>query len=247
MRRRIVLLVVATVIAALGATLVLLYVQGLGDKAAAEQQLVKVLTATEVIDPGETAADAQSDGKLALTEIPQGNVIAGALTSVDDLSDQLALAPIYPGEQILAAKFGATVASGQTLAIPKNKIAVSVQLTDPARVAGFVTPGSHVAVFASLDPTPPGSPPLQFTRIVVPNVEVIGVGETTLLSTTKTDDTGTQTTEEIPKTILTLAVDQAEADKVIFAAVNGQIAVGLVPKNTTITEDRGVTMSEISP
>lgn len=250
MRRRIILLVVAALIAALGATLVLLYVQGLGDKAAAEQQLVKVLTATEVIAPGETAENAQSDGKLALTDIPQSNVIDGALTSVDNVSDQLALAPIYPGEQILAAKFGTTAASGQTLTIPKDKLAISVQVTDPARVAGFITPGSHATLFLSADPQALDSsgskePQPQFTRILLPDVEVIGVGETTVLSTTTTDDSGAQTTEQIPKTILTLAVDQNEADKVIFASGNGQLAFGLLPEGTTIEPDPGVTASDL--
>ena len=49
------------------------------------------------------------------------------------------------------------------------------------------------------------------------DVEVIGVGTTTLLSTTTTDETGAQTTEEIPKTILTLSLDQKDAEKVILA------------------------------
>ncbi len=246
MNRRSVLFVVAVVVAALGATLVFLYVQGVGAKATAGQDMVQVLAATDVIHPGETAADAQSAGKLALTDLPRDNVVPGALTSVDNVSNQVALQPIYTGEQVIAAKFGATAASSTGLTIPKNKVAVSIELTDPARVAGFVTPGSHVAVFVSLDPSTGGSASqLQFTRIVVPDVEVIGVGQTTVLSTTTTDTTGGQTTAEIPKTILTLAVDQKDADKVIFASVNGEIAVGLVPDNTKVSADPGVTLSDL--
>lgn len=248
MNRRIVLLVVAIVIAAVGAALVFMYVRGVSEKAVAEQEPVRVLTATELITAGESAAEAQSSGKLALTEIPEVNVIAGALTSVDNLSNQLALAPIYPGEQILADKFGVTAGSGESLAIPKNKLAVSVQVTDPARVAGFITPGSHATVFLSADPVtldPTAEPAPLFTRVLLPDVEVIGVGETTILSTTTTDDSGAQTTEELPKTILTLAVSQSEADKVIFGSTNGLLSFGLLPEDTKIQADPGITANEL--
>ena len=40
--------------------------------------------------------------------------------------------------------------------IPDDKMAVSVELTDFERVAGFVNPGNEVAVFATaLDPVAP--------------------------------------------------------------------------------------------
>ena len=57
----------------------------------------------------------------------------------------------------------------------------------------------------------------QGIKLLMADVEVIGVGTTTLLSTTTTDETGAQTTEEIPKTILTLALSQEDAEKVILA------------------------------
>ena len=58
----------------------------------------------------------------------------------------MALTTIYPGEQILRNKFGTDLGVGESrLSIPKDKIAVSVNLSDPDRVAGFVNPGDHVA------------------------------------------------------------------------------------------------------
>ena len=49
------------------------------------------------------------------------------------------------------------------------------------------------------------------------DVTVIGVGSTTNVSTTTTDSTGAQTTESLPRTLMTLAVDQADAQKVVHA------------------------------
>ncbi|MBA3266177.1 MAG: Flp pilus assembly protein CpaB [Nocardioidaceae bacterium] len=245
MKRKGVLLVVAVVIAAVGASLVLLYVNGLAGAAKANESLVKVLAATEVIEPGQTAEQAQAEGKLALTEIPQSSVVKGALTSVETIGDKVALSTIYPGEQILAAKFGTTAASKQTLTIPKGQLAVSLELSDPARVAGFVTPGSHVVIFVSSAVTATDTTAeSNFTRILVPNVEVIGVGETTVLSAAsdKADDAST---EEVPKTILTVALDQADAERVIFASGTGGLTFGLLAEGTKITPGKGVTSADL--
>jgi pilus assembly protein CpaB len=245
MRRKVVLLVVAVAIAAVGASLVLLYVNGLADKAQANEDLVKVLTATDVIAPGEQAGAAQADGKFELTSVPKSSVVKGAVTTVKSMSDQVALGTIYPGEQILAAKFGTTAASEQTLTIPKGQIAVSVELTDPARVAGFVTPGSHVAIFISSAAGTDGTTTTEaYTRILVPDVEVIGVGPTTVLSTASGDDSG-NSADDIPKTILTVALDQEDSDRVLFAASTGGLAFGLLGEGTKISPDRGVTASDL--
>src|SRR4249919_1153557 len=101
MGRRTVLMLVAILVAALGSTLVFLYVQGINDRAIANQQPVKVLTATDTISPGESIDDAQASGKLALTSIPKADVLPEAMTSTQALAGQLALTTIYPGEQIL--------------------------------------------------------------------------------------------------------------------------------------------------
>ena len=238
MGRKVILLVVAIVIAAVGATLVMLYVQGINSRALADQDPVKVLTVTSTIGVGETVTAAQQAGKLELTEMPSASVLDGALTSTASIQDEVALSSIYPGEQILTEKFG-NVADAQTsgLTIPKDNLAISVQLDDPARVAGFVTPGAHVAIFYS---TLGG-----FTRVLLPDVEVIGVGQTTVLSTTTTATSGTQTTEEIPKTILTVGVDQFQADKVIFASKNGELSFALLPPGTKVKSDPGVTVSNL--
>lgn len=245
MSRKVVLLVAATAIAAVGASLVLLYVNGLAGKAKANESLVSVLTATEVINPGEKASTAQSEGKFALAKVPKSSVVAGAVTSVDAMSSEVALSAIYPGEQILTANFGTTAASEQTLSIPKGMIAVSVQLTDPARVAGFVTPGSYVAIFvSSAGATTSTATTTPTTRVMVPSVEVIGVGATTVLSVASGEKPASST-NAIPETILTVALNQRDADRVLFAASNGGLAFGLLGQGTKIKTDRGVTAGDL--
>ncbi len=123
-------------------------------------------------------------------------------TDPQALAGQVALTTIYPSEQIIASKFGTTSAPASSLQIPKNQVAVSVNLTDPARVAGFVNPGSQVGIYVSGTDQKTG---LAFSQILLPKITVIGVGSTTPVSTTTTDEsTGNQTTEQLPRTLLTL-------------------------------------------
>jgi pilus assembly protein CpaB len=132
------------------------------------------------------------------------------------------------------------------LTIPSGKLAISVQLDDPGRVAGFVTPGSSVVVFASLDSaasgTTAGSP---MTRVLLPNVEVLGVDQTTVRSSSHSDSSGADASSADAQTMMTLGVDQTQADKVIFASKNGTLAFGLLPKGTRVKSDPGVTVSNL--
>jgi len=251
MARRSILLSVAFAIAALGTAMIILYVQGIDARATEGQTRVSVLTATDVIEAGESVADAQAAGKLEKTDVVRGDMVEGALSSTASIDDKVALGAIYPGQQIIGQQFGKP-GSEDSLSIPAGKMAVSVELTDPARVAGFVNPGSWVAVFASADPEiykPDGTTQKlpQYTRILLPKVQVIGVGDTTVTSRTTTSDNGQQTTEQIPRTILTLAVDQGEAERVIYAARNGDVSFALRTDKSKALNLPGVTANDIMP
>ncbi len=148
MDRRRILLVVAVLVAAVGSALVFLYTKGADTRAEEKFDTVEVLEATAVIAPGETFEDAQAAGKLALQAVSKDALLDGYQTTTDSLTGTVSLGTIYPGEQIISAKWGATAAVQSSPSRSRTPtMAVSVNLTDPARVAGFVNPGSQVAIF----------------------------------------------------------------------------------------------------
>lgn len=234
MDRRKILLVLAAVIAALGTLLVFLYVQGADDRAQEEVEATSVLKVVKPIDPGETFDEAADAGKFAMVEVPRDQVLDGAQTDLQTLSGLLATTRIFPGEQVTANRWGGTV-ENTSLAIPEGMMAISVNLSDPARVAGFVNPGSEVSVFLTSTQLP-NSP---FTRILLPRVQVLGVGTSSTITSTTVDETGAQTTEQLPKTLLTLALSQKDAEKVTFAAANGDLSVGLLTEDTKVSGSGG--------
>ncbi|HET7415568.1 MAG TPA: Flp pilus assembly protein CpaB [Arthrobacter sp.] len=244
MGRRTVLLVVAAVIAAVGTSLVFLYVRGADNRAQAAEAPVQVLKATAVINPGESVAAAQAAGKIAIGTVPRSQVLTGAVNTTSGMDNEVALTTIYPGEQVITSKFGAP-GDQKVLTIPDGDIAISVSLSDTGRVAGFVSPGSDVAIFltgSAAGDTQSGataaastsSGNADGTKLLLPKVEVIAVGATTVTSTTSTDPSGSQTTESLPKTLFTLAVDQDQAQKVIYASGHGELSFGLLTDKSKV-------------
>ncbi len=225
MNRRSVLLLLATVVAVIGTALVFVYVRNADSRAIAQFDTAEVLTATETIAAGETIEAAQSAGKLKMTSVPQAQILPGALDSTSTLSNQVAVTTIYPGEQIITTKFGGQP-EGDVLAIPKGMQAISVDLTDPSRVAGFVNPGSEVAIYHIQAEGDFADPSL--VRMLLKRVLVIGVGSTSSVTQTTTTTDGAETTQEVPKTLLTIAVDQKDAERVIWAYSHGKLAFGLL-------------------
>lgn len=251
MARRSMLLVTAIVIAALGTALIVLYVRGIDARAAEGQELVEVLTAAEVIEAGETVEQAQASGKFEIREVTRDSAADGALSSARSIEDLVALSAVYPGEQILGAKFG-EVTSASSLPIPDDKMAVSVELIDPARVAGFVRPGSEVAIFVTAELEvylPDGSTRKipQHASLLLPRVQVIGVGTTTVHTRTVTNEEGEETVEQIPRTILTLAVSQAQAEKVIYSANYMHLWFALLTEDSKVSASRGVSAVDVMP
>lgn len=240
MGRRTILLIIAALIGVLGAGTVFLYVQGAEARAKQQQAPVQVLKAVAEIEPGETLTQAQEAGKLELGDVPAEQRLDGAMDSIGDNGGLVALTAVYPNEQITTARFGAP-GNQDALSLPSGTMAISVNLTDPGRVAGFVTPGSDVALFM----TGTSAAGEEGTRLLLPKVEVIGVANATVTTSTTTDEAGAQTTETLPRTLITLAVDQDAAEKILFASSHGEVSFGLLDDKSKVRPGDGVTLQNL--
>jgi pilus assembly protein CpaB len=224
MGRRTVLLVAAVVIAALGTTMVFLYVHGVNNQAIHKQDPVSVLVAKRTIDPGTTYKAASDQASFEKKTVSRDALAEGALGSTAPLVGKVTTTTIYPGQQIIPQMFGN---SGEvsTLSVPDGKLAISVQLDDPAQLAGFVDAGTNVAIFLTSE-AKGGS-----TRLLLPKVLVLAIGNKTATPQDSTT-TGTEAAS-VPTTILTIAVDQTDYQRVLFGSTHGRLNLGLLGKNFT--------------
>jgi pilus assembly protein CpaB len=242
MDRRRLLLILAVFVALIGTALVFLYV-----KSASKVQTTSALVATANIAAGESYDSALNSGKLALQSVDASvaDNTPNYVSSTSQLAGQTATGPIYQGQVVVASQFSKSAAiptPTPTLNIPKGDIAISVNLTDPDRVAGNIENGSHVAIFVTGDLTPAGGAApaatgttVTTTRLLLPDVTVLNVGSPQPPSTsTKTDANGTQTTEQLPRTLLTIAVTQKEAQQVIVSSKALNLTFGLLTDSSVV-------------
>ena len=235
MARRIGLLVTAVVLALFGAASLLTYANGSTARAAVGQNLVSVLVVSKAISAG-TAAD-KIGGSVELRPLPKSAVPAGALTVLTSLTDQVTAQDLPAGQVLLPAQFTAKQLAG-SLRIPDGKLAMSIEMQEPQRVAGFVLPGSQVAVFVTY--AKGGSTTDLATRLLISKVQVIAVGPTALSTvggtSAKKSDAADGPAESKSTALITVAVDAGQALKMVQASQAGTLHFALLSDTSKISD-----------
>lgn len=105
-------------------------------------------------------------------------------------------------------------------------------------VAGKITPGDLVNIFATFDDEGEGRGQVAESRIIVPNAKVIDVGRLTALEP-KGDDRNAAATQAVP---ITFALNTQDAQRVAFAesfAVHVRLALIAKGSPTTLRPGEG--------
>lgn len=243
MTRRILTITIAIVIAALGTAGVLFYALTADSRArAAINDAVTVAIATERIPAGTTGARIRAEELVRLERMPRSSVPSDALPAVSAELDKLVLTSnIAAGQVLVAANFGeqSTVTSG--LPLPDGKMAVTVQTGAPEQVAGYVRPGSQVAIFltyAMVDRDGKETK-IKRTRLLLAKVEVLAIGRYTPPRDT-TDGTKATAGASNGTLMVTLAVDQKEAERLVLGLNTGSLYLGLLTDTVTVKPGTGV-------
>ena len=236
MGRRIVAIFAAALVAILGVGAVLLYARGADQRAIAEQQPADVYVATKAVSSGTMLKDAVRSGAIVKTSVAAKGRPTGALTSVTDSnSSLLALTDIQPGEYVLAGRFGTTPKGTRAIEVPAGMLAVSVQLSDPARVGTFVTPGTRIAIFDSYKIKAIGDDSksktlnqadVQGTSVLLDDVLVIAMGDTALAPGAPASGEE-KTAPTAPSFLVTVAVTPKDAARLVHGINNGNLYAAL--------------------
>lgn len=249
MKRRIVLIGVAVVLALFGTFAVYGYANSADERAAAGGRAVHVVVATKLVAAGTSWKDAVSSGTLSVENVPASAAPSSSISSLDAgiASDAVAQSNIAPGQLVLREAFGSAASQAQTgvLTIPKGKIAITVSLAADADVAGYVGPQSQVAIFVTAkladpalkNPVVSGSD-LMVTRTVVTRAEVIATSQA---APTGVDGQAATQSDSVSggSVLVTLALSQADAERVINQNHVGELTLGLLSSTSQVTPDGG--------
>jgi pilus assembly protein CpaB len=219
----------------------------------ASQQPANVYVVKSLVPSGTTLKDAVQSGLIIKTSVASKGVPLGALTGVDGGNGGLfALSDIQPGEYVLTDRFGVKPVGTKAIEVPAGQVAVSISLSDPARVGTFLTPGSHVVLFDSFDPVVAaadvGTDKAQTgtqTRVLLDDVLVIAMGETSLTpAAAPTGEDGETAAAPVAGALLTVAVTPADAVRLVHGIQTGRLYAAL--RGTDAKVDLGKVVSGVS-
>ncbi len=164
---------------------------------------------------------------------PAASPLADGFSQPDAVVGRGLVASLVENEPITETKL-APRGSGAGLppTIPTGMRAISVRVNDVIGVAGFVVPGTHVDVLATVTRQQDS-----MTRTVVGNVQVLAAG-------TRYDQEQAKDGKPIPTTVVTFAVTPQDAERLALASTEGKVILALRnPLDTLQTETPGVLLS----
>jgi pilus assembly protein CpaB len=217
---------------------------------------VNAYVAKAQIPSGTSAAAALREGLLVRQQFPASSVPADAVrTLTPTLSALVLTSGLASGQMLLSPMLGATVQTASALPIPPGMVAVTLQFCVQQAVGNYITAGSQVAVFntfvngtrksatgaCSQAGAGAGAQSIQ-TRMVMTKVLVLAVGEGTATppssTTTTADGPASSSAGSSPGTIyLTLAVSQADAERLIELGEGGSPYLALLTSSSAANTD----------
>jgi pilus assembly protein CpaB len=256
LKRRILTVTLAALLAVLGIAAVLAYVAKANQRAVQGMKAENVLVAKAAIPSGTPALQAQHEGLLILERLPSSSVPSDALQSISaDIANLVTSAPIQPGQLLLREMLVQRSQRTGALVIPPGKVAVTVQVCLSADVGGYVKPGNYVAVFDTYM-TGSNNQSLEvscdaahqapnrntvFTQMVLPKVEVLSV------TPAPVPQTSTSGTGPVPAggaaaatqgaVFVTLAATPQDAKLLVLLNATGIPAFALTTSSSGVTAD----------
>jgi len=170
---------------------------------------------------------------IRIIDWPANAVPANAISDPKDVIGRGIVLPVIQNEPILPNKLSQEGSGGGLPpAIPPGLRAVSVRVNEVIGVAGYVLPGTHVDVVATVSPT--GAANDMTSKVVLTNVQVLAAG-------TKIERDGENKDKPMPVSVVTLLVNPEEAERLTLASTEGKIQLALRnPLDKTMPLTQGI-------
>ena len=227
---------VAGGLAVIGAILVFAYVSTYRKHVQSGADLVKVYVAAHDIAAGSDASAVA--GALKSQSVLRRTVVAGAISSPKQISGLVTSQPILAGEQVTTRQFGALSQQGILADISGNLRAIELPGDSNQLLAGVVKSGNHVDVVANIHYSlrtadSANAASLVATRVILRNLLV-------LLAPSSSGSGGGVGNVQNGNTSITLAVTDAQAQKLLFAEKNGDWWLTLRPVSKPLDQPDSV-------
>lgn len=274
MKRRLIGVVLAVLLAGGGTAALVAYVQ-----TAKKQAVASEVASTVYVVDGKIAKGASAEAIRAavhVEQVPTRLKQDQAVTDLADLDGMVAAVDLLPGEQLVKARL--VPAAELTTDVPDDLMQVSLLLDPERAVGGMLKPGDTVGVFLSFDPferdtagiepstttsttatdatTTPSSTPgktpnmthLEFQKVRVTSVRAVqssGGGGVGKSDKSSADASDVTAPVSNDKLIVTLALKAPQVEQIVFAAEFGHVWLASEPAQVDESGTRLVTLGNV--
>ena len=152
MRLRVILMIVAIIIAGVAVFGVIAYISNIRQTAEKEVEKIEVLVAVQNIPKDTFVEDLMSSKSVELLAIPRKYIAEGVLTTLDNFKGFVTISPISKGEQITSTKFVKPEQVGLAFNISGDMVAISIPVDEVIGVSNLISIGDMVNVIATFKP-----------------------------------------------------------------------------------------------
>jgi pilus assembly protein CpaB len=215
-------------LALLAAVLVFQYLNEADDRAEEKIEQVEVFVAAKTIPKGMPGDQALAENLIEQVEYSRKDVPASAIESTDQITGRVAAAEIAEGLPIVENLFVLeSEAGGIAPNLSDGEQAITISVDPEKGVANWISPGDNVNLILSIDlsdKTAANTPTGKVTAFLLPGIEVMSVGTTTVTSTPQEGEPA----EVQNSGLLTLRVNARQAEQIAHAKyLGGQIYLTL--------------------
>jgi pilus assembly protein CpaB len=237
--RRVPILILAVVIAAMTALATFKYASNADQRALGDAEPVSVFVVKKDVPKGFSGARALDEGYIAKEDIPRKFYPANAVVDPQTLRGKVAIAGLAAGLPVVQSAFADPQVARESFAdlIDKGHQAVTLSVSDVQAVARLVVPGDFVNLLLTYDDPlskDPGGP--KTTQNVLQKVKVVAIGNATELQPGQVANQP-QTQAGVAPTaasgLMTFSLSAQDAERAIHASQMGAIHLTLVPKDFT--------------
>jgi Flp pilus assembly protein CpaB len=201
---------------------------------------VTILTAKSLIEKGTSGEVIATEALYQVSSTPKGQVANGAITDPSTLKGRVAVADIYPGEQLTAAKLSTGASSSLANELTADQRAVTLPIDAAHGMIGKISDGDHVDIYGGFNVRP----------IRRDGTPVAGGVDRPVVKLLEEDvlvlDVPAPGSKETGKAQMTVRVSDQAAAKLAFASDNGILWAVLRPRaNAAPTSPDIVTLETV--
>ncbi|HJV97908.1 MAG TPA: RcpC/CpaB family pilus assembly protein [Arthrobacter sp.] len=227
MKSRLVAGTAAIALAVVGALIIVFYAQGADQRAMATTKPKDVLVVKTAIPAGTPVNEMAAS--LVIEKVPAAGVADTALSNLDNSAGTVSAVDLVPGEQLLAERLVAPeeVKADGGVQVPAGLQEVSFEVEPKRVVGGRINVGDHVGFFLSFEAGAyKAKADDATTQLTVHKALVTAVQRAPQAASTEKPADGTDPADTaLPEgsLLLTVAVNDVDAGKIVFASEFGRL------------------------